>query len=398
MWRLRNRLLAIGSLALLWGVGWDSAAQSETRPEPMHPLIAAAQMRADIHRVRQLGLCQDRSAVPELIRILEASLDDTDHPVNRNRLKPALPWSASYLTHLQVATVVALGRIGDPRALPVLEKILASDPFHPLDPTRVDNEVLEKIILSKPKANWSLLPLTPFAEVAVARIKAEQAIPRANTLAKWQEQVRHFFDAVGMSLPEMVQQLADEKQSRRLYVHHSPPSRARAALRALAEMAAEAYREGCRESFKWLQHAGVAWDADIGAQLTVELATRAPEQRLNWLMEQMRSKTVLTPAEYYLSQAIADSGDRAIPALEKWLQELWDERAIEKRQQPNEPYPHTHTMIRQAYEILSAIGSRAALRVLQAQSEHCRGLDESYLEYHSEFSVRDAPWVFVSDW
>jgi hypothetical protein len=146
------------------------------------------------------------------------------------------------------------------------------------------------------------------------------------------------------------------------------------------------------------QHAGVAWDADIGAQLTVELATRAPEQRLNWLMEQMRSKTVLTPAEWYLSQAIADLGDRAIPALEKWLQELWNERAIEKRQQPNEPYPHTHTMIRQAYEILSAIGSRAALRVLQAQSEHCRGLDESYMEYHSELSIRDAPWVFVSDW
>jgi hypothetical protein len=91
MWRLRNRLLGIGSLALLWGVGWDSAAQSETRPERVHPLIAAAQMRADIHRVRQLGLSQDRSAVPELIRILEASLDDTDHPVNRNRLKPALP-------------------------------------------------------------------------------------------------------------------------------------------------------------------------------------------------------------------------------------------------------------------------------------------------------------------
>jgi hypothetical protein len=76
--RLRNRLLGIGSLALLWGVGWDSAAQSETRPERVHPLIAAAQMRADIHRVRQLGLSQDRSAVPELIRILEASLDDTD--------------------------------------------------------------------------------------------------------------------------------------------------------------------------------------------------------------------------------------------------------------------------------------------------------------------------------
>jgi hypothetical protein len=268
-----------------------------------------------------------------------------------------------------------------------------------LDPTRADNEVLEKIILSKPKANWSLLPLTPFAEVAVARIKAEQAIPRANTLAKWQEQVRRFFDAVGMSLPEVVQQLADENESWRLYVYNSPPSRARVALRALAEMAAEAYREGCRESFEWLQHAGVAWDADIGAQLTVELSVRTPEQRLSWLMEQMRPKSVLRLIEYYLSQAIADLDERAIPVLERWLQELWEERATKKAQRSDKPYTcRAENMTRQAYAILSAIGSSEALQVLQTQSEHCRGLEESYLEYHSELFIRKAPWVFVSDW
>jgi hypothetical protein len=268
-----------------------------------------------------------------------------------------------------------------------------------LDPTRVDSEVLEKTILSKPGANWSLLPLTPFAEVAVARIKAEQAVPRANTLAKWQEQVQHFLDAVGMSLPEMAQQLTDENEPRRPNVHNSPPSRARVALRALAEMAAEAYREDCRESFDWLKRAGIAWDADIGAQLTVELSGRTPEQRLKWLMDEMRSKTVLSPVEYYLSQAIADLGELAVPALEQWLQELWEERATKKAQRSDKPYTcRAENMIRQAYEILSAIGSRAALRVLQAQSEQCRGLDESYLEYHSELSIRDAPRVFVSDW
>jgi hypothetical protein len=375
----------------------SSTAQSGTLSGQSDIDSSVARIRADIYRARHIGLRRDRSAVPELLQILDAGFNHSDNLLHRYRLKPALPWSASYLTHLQTATIVALGRIGDPRALPVLEKVLSSDPFHPLDPTRVDREVLEKIVSSKPRANWSLLPLTPFAEVAVARIKAEQAVPRANTLAKWQEQVRHFFDAVGMSLPEMVQQLADENKSRHPYVHDSPPSRARVALRALAEMAAEAYREGCRQSFDWLSRAGIAWDADIGARLTVELAKRTPEQRLSWLMEQMRSKTVLTAAESYLSQAIADLSDSAVPALEKWLQELWAARAVETRN-PDKTYTHTDNMIEKAYWLLSATGSDAALRVLKAQYEHCRSADEEGLEALLKRVLREAPWVFVSDW
>jgi hypothetical protein len=386
-------MLALATSTIVAGV-----AQSRTLPEQPNLNTLDAQVRADIHRLRQIGWRQDRSAIPELVQILEAGFkDQSDHPISRYRPRPALPWSASYLTHLQTATIVALGRIGDPRALPVLEKVLSSDPFHPLDPTRVDREVLEKIVSSKPRANWSLLPLTPFAEVAVARIKAEQAVPRANTLAKWQEQVRHFFDAVGMSLPEMVQQLADENKSRHPYVHDSPPSRARVALRALAEMAAEAYREGCRQSFDWLSRAGIAWDADIGARLTVELARRPSEQRLSWLMEQMRPKTVLTPADSYLSQAIADLSDSAVPALEKWLQELWAARAVETRN-PDKTYTHTDNMIEEAYWLLSATGSDAALRVLKAQYEHCRGAGEESLEYLLERVLRETPKVFVSDW
>jgi hypothetical protein len=203
----------------------------------------------------------------------------------------------------------------------------------------------------------------------------------------------------GVSLPEMVQQLADEKKSRHPYVHDSPPSRWRGlAVRALAEMAAEAYREGCRESFDWLSRAGIAWDADIGAWLTVELAKRTPEQRLSWLMEQMRSKTVLTAAESYLSQAIADLGELAVPALEKWLQELWAARATETRN-PDETYTHTDKMIEEAYWLLSATGSDAALQVLKAQYEHCRGAGrEKGWRALLERVLRETPWVFVSDW
>ena len=55
-------------------------------------------------------------------------------------------------------------------------------------------------------------------------------------------------------------------------------------------------------------------------------------------------------------------------------------------------------MIEEAYWLLSATGSDAALRVLKAQYEHCRGAGEESLEYLLERVLRETPKVFVSDW
>jgi hypothetical protein len=379
-------MLALATSTIVAGV-----AQSRTLSEQPNLNTLVAQVRADIHRIRQIGWRQDRSAVPELVQILEAGFkDQSDHPISRYRPRPALPWSASYLTHLQAATIVALGRIGDPRALPALDKIAALTSANLSD-------LGEDVVAAVPPDHRHLdyRHLAPLAAVAAARIRAEQAVPQADTLGKWQAQVQYFVNALGVSLPELSRQIAKEKARR--YPHDLPPTLARAAVRALAEMAAEAYREGCRESFDWLSRAGIAWDADIGARLTVELAKRTPEQRLSWLMEQMRSKTVLTPADSYLSQAIADLGELAVPALEKWLQELWAARATETRN-PDETYTRTDKMIEEAYWLLSATGSDAALQVLKAQYEHCRGAGEKSLEISLERVLRETPWVFVSDW
>jgi hypothetical protein len=256
-------MLALATSTIVAGV-----AQSRTLSEQPNLNTLVAQVRADIHRIRQIGWRQDRSAVPELVQILEAGFkDQSDHPASRYRLRPALPWSASYLTHLQAATIVALGRIGDPRALPTLEKIAALTRL-----TQIGFRRITPYCRSETSPPRPTLFLAPLARVTVARIKAEQAVSRADTLEKWQAQVQHFVSALGVSLPELSQQVAKEKTHR--YPHDSPPTLARAAVRALAEMAAEAYREGCRESFDWLSRAGIAWDADIGARLTVELAKR----------------------------------------------------------------------------------------------------------------------------
>ena len=366
----------------------SSTAQSGTLSGQSDIDSSVARIRADIYRARHIGLRRDRSTVPELLQILDAGFNHSDNLLHRYRLKPALPWSASYLTHLQAATIVALGRIGDPRALPTLEKIAA---LGPIDAKDLD----ESRLIAAAKRSPTYWFLAPLARVAVARIKAEQAVSRADTLEKWQAQVQHFVSALGVSLPELSQQVAEEKTHR--YPHDSPPTLARAAVRALAEMAAEAYREGCRQSFDWLSRAGIAWDADIGARLTVELARQPSEQRLRRLMDDMRSKTVLTPADSYLSQAIADLSDSAVPALEKWLQELWAARAVETRN-PDKTYTHTDNMIEEAYWLLSATGSDAALAVLRAQYEQCRSADEEGLEALLKRVLRETPWVFVSDW
>jgi hypothetical protein len=381
-------MLALATSTIVAGV-----AQSRTLSEQPNLNTLVAQVRADIHRIRQIGWRQDRSAVPELVQILEAGFkDQSDHPISRYRPRPALPWSASYLTHLQAATIVALGRIGDPRALPALDKIAALTSANLSD---LGEDVVAATKVPPDHRHLDYRHLAPLAAVAAARIRAEQAVPQADTLGKWQAQVQYFVNALGVSLPELSRQIAKEKARR--YPHDLPPTLARAAVRALAEMAAEAYCEGCRESFDWLKHAGVAWEADLGAWLTVELAKRTPEQRLSWLMEQMRSKTVLTPADSYLSQAIADLSDSAVPALEKWLQELWAARAVETRN-PDKTYTHTDNMIEEAYWLLSATGSDAALRVLKAQYEQCRSADEEGLEALLKRVLRETPWVFVSDW
>jgi hypothetical protein len=370
----------------------SSTAQSGTLSGQSDIDSSVARIRADIYRARHIGLRRDRSTVPELLQILDAGFNHSDNLLHRYRLKPALPWSASYLTHLQAATIVALGRIGDPRALPALDKIAALTSANLLD---LGEDVVAATKVPPDHRHLDYRHLAPLAAVAAARIRAEQAVPQADTLGKWQAQVQYFVNALGVSLPELSRQIAKEKARR--YPHDLPPTLARAAVRALAEMAAEAYREGCRESFDWLKHAGVAWEADLGAWLTVELAKRTPEQRLSWLMEQMRSKTVLTAAESYLSQAIADLSDSAVPALEKWLQELWAARAVETRN-PDKTYTHTDNMIEEAYWLLSATGSDAALAVLRAQYEQCRSADEEGLEALLKRVLRETPWVFVSDW
>jgi len=55
-------------------------------------------------------------------------------------------------------------------------------------------------------------------------------------------------------------------------------------------------------------------------------------------------------------------------------------------------------MIEEAYWLLSATGSDAALAVLRAQYEQCRSADEEGLEALLKRVLRETPWVFVSDW
>ncbi|MEJ5293633.1 MAG: hypothetical protein WHT28_00165 [Fimbriimonadales bacterium] len=360
--RQTKMIRSVWFITLSLGVMAPCSAQTEMRSAAFRDALVAS-VCAEIHRVRQIGLRQDRSAVPALLDILQKAVrDGVDEELLLVRPQRGMPWSASYPAHLHTATIVALGRLGDLRAIPVLEAF---------------------------RNHHEYRRFAPLVSVAVARIKAEQAVPQADTLAKWQAKVERFAEALGLSLSDLISTV---RQTRGVHSGRSAPAQPQLALRALAEMAAEAYRQGCQESFDWLQRAGVEWDADRAAWLTAELAVRSPEQRIAWLMEQIRTKSALTVVDEYLFQALADQGERAVPALEKWLNALWDERTSEKPA----PYTRTDRMLRLCFALLSGTGSSRANSLLQQQRELCQG--NEYLRSNLALILKQSPWTFVSDW
>lgn len=196
----------VGFLCVLWlGPLGQGVAQ---------PLIPQneQQFSLAIWQTRQIGLRKDRAQTDILLaRLQEEACERTAAQAAYIRPLRAVPWSDSLSTHLYAATFVALGRLGDPRAIPAIESALQ------------DHAASHR--------------LRPFALVALARIKAENAVAHPKTVAEWERKVRVFCRELGLSPRE----IAEAELSDRV---NQPPSLERLALRALAEMAVEAYKGG----------------------------------------------------------------------------------------------------------------------------------------------------------
>jgi hypothetical protein len=318
---------------------------------------------AEIYRVRQIGLSKDVAQAPFLIGILQEAIAKEEKALEVFRPVRGMPWGAPYNTHLWAATLVALGRLGVPDSIPTLEAF-GSHPYYS--------------------------HLEPFVRVALARVKAESATPSPKTYQKWRQRIERFLDELGMSLSELAhrsQELDNRLLSRR------PPSLERLALRALAEMAAEAYSRGHRDVFHWLDRAGIAWNSDPAAWLCVRLVNLSAEQRVEWLMSQLRTKSVLRPEDAYLCQALSDLGEIAVDPLQKWLDELWQERSSESRQSP---YTRTDRLLTECVALLSATGTANGRSILVQQYSRCQA--DLYLQSNLALILDQSPWTFTSDW
>jgi hypothetical protein len=318
---------------------------------------------AKIYRVRQIGLSKDVAQAPFLIGILQEAIAKEEKALEVIRPVRGMPWGAPYNTHLWAATLVALGRLGVPDSIPALEAFRNHPEYSHLE---------------------------PFVRVALARIKAESATPSPKTYQKWRQRIERFLDELGMSLSELAhrsQELDNRLLSRR------PPSLERLALRALAEMAAEAYSRGHRDVFHWLDRAGIAWNSDPAAWLCVRLVNLSAEQRVEWLMSQLRTKSVLRPEDAYLCQALSDLGEIAVDPLQKWLDELWQERSSESRQSP---YTRTDRLLTECFALLSATGTANGKSIIAQQYSRCR--DDLYLRSNLASILDQSPWTFTSDW
>ncbi len=345
----------IGLLCVLWfGIVDKCVAQlSALNDEPSFS-------RA-LYQTRQIGLRKDRARADILLaRLQKDAREMIMAQATRIRLVRGMPWNADWSTHLYAATFVALGRLGELRATSEIESVIQDSAYS---------------------------HLKPFALVALARIKAENAVPRPKTVAEWERKVQVFSRELGINLKEVTEVAETEKISWRY-----PPSLHRLALRALAEMAVEAYKGGARDAIEWCERAGIKWQSDVAASLTVQLAFFTEEERAKWLVQLLQSRDAFTPADSYLMQALADCGEKALIEVSKWLEAVFQERMQEERKTL---YTRTDRILLIGFSILSGIGTRESQGMLQQYRDR---VENEYLSNNIYRIIDQSPWTFTSDW
>ncbi|GIV08220.1 MAG: hypothetical protein KatS3mg019_0311 [Fimbriimonadales bacterium] len=355
---LRHEAVRIGALLVLIGLSALTVSSAQTQQSYYERRQETCRL---IYQTRQIGVQRDSSRVETLI----ARLQQAELPKPYDRIERGMPWSAPLQTHLYAATIVALGRVGDPRAIPAIGDFV-----------------------SRPEWRY----LQPYATIAVARIKAERAFPHPRTRTEWRQKVAKFTEEAGISLSAIAE---DSKRSIRDDLYLRRPDLARLALRTLAEMAVQTYKGGLQDALQELEQHGIVWENDIAAYLTVALAKLPPDQRTVWLMERLRSYQVLTPAVGYVAQALCDQGDKATARVAEWLNELLQERSQEVR---SSTYTRTDTLLPLCFRILAGTATPRAQEVLQDVLLQMKQCEESYLVNRLEIILDQYPWTFTADW
>lgn len=296
--QLSNLFLTVALLCLTAGAIDRAHSQTEVPLALKNPSVLKTHNKEYcrlIRFIRRAGLEKQRSQVRTLITVLRPDLLQAAQNV------PGVRRGRFYL---QVATLLALARIGDSAAL---------------SPLRETESHLDRYFQEE------LLP------VVVARIQAESWYPDPRTPADWQKKVRYFLKQADVSMDEVP--LALERYydlSQRWPVDNMLRApRAIWAMRQLAEMAGDAYANGVKDTFQVFQPITAHLEEkDYILWLRIQLGQRDFQARIHWLVDQLAGKGVERTEESYLVQALADCGEPAVPVICAKLESLVSSRTF----------------------------------------------------------------------
>lgn len=256
-----------------------------------NPLILQTDVREYdqlITAIRQAGLEKQRAQIRTLISVLRPDVLQAAQNV------PSVRRARFYL---QAATLLALARIGDPAALPLLQEV---------EP------------LLDPYFKKELLP------VVIARIQVEHRRPNPRTTADWQEKVSHFLKLAEVSMDEVEIILEQYSHSCRQWppdnILYAP--RAIWALRQLAEMAADACASGIKDAFQVFKPITAHLEKDYALWVRIQIGQRPAKERIQWLVDQLVGKEIERMEDGYLMQALSDCGEQAVPVIRASLEML----------------------------------------------------------------------------
>ncbi len=280
-----------GLILLVWGV-CAQAQPSPTSEEGSDDAFERVLCR--LSTIREAGIERDKTQLEMLLKTLRTSAEGA-----QTSLILGFGYNAPARMHLQNASLVALSRLASEQSLAPLEKL-------------------------REDLNYRQLP---HLEPTIARIKTELAFPHPKTQAEWLAKVQMFMTLSEVTVADFACLSTDPETKRKRELekaisHIACPSKEEVCLRYLAEMASGAYAGGYRDAFEDLARQGIDLSNDFVANLIMQVAVRSPQQRVEWLVHQLKSLPAGRGESLYLLQALADCGSLGLRAVLDWLEEL----------------------------------------------------------------------------
>jgi hypothetical protein len=182
------------------------------------------------------------------------------------------------------------------------------------------------------------------------RIKTENAVGRVTSGESLSRKVSHFLSTTKLSKTR-IEEAVRAFHARGGAGEQQTPFEVYA-LRQMADFVAEGCEAGIPNA---VSMSGINFSLDPAAQLKVRLAPMSKKQRIDWLIETIARKKVITGEDYYLVRALADEGTEAVEPILAKLRTL-------KSNREGCPSPGIKTLFR----VLDGIGDTRAIPVVRS--------------------------------